>query len=180
MKQTIDGLIYEIDEDSGEILSVQPEVPAFAVHDVSSAEWVLKRLQEQDAQLDALEAQERAILDNLKTMKSRIESRRNGLLYRFKQELETFVRNNLPAGKKSWVSPYGSVQFRMNPARLKVADPAVALEWARVEAPHCIKLTEEFQISKLTAEDKTALMQNPPSGFDVTPAAESVEIKTGV
>ena len=180
MKQSIDGLIYEVDDETGEILSVQPEAPKFVVDDADKAEWVLKRLQEQDAALDAIAHQKQAILDNLSTMESRINSKRTGLLFRFKQELEDFARANLPAGKKSWVCAYGTVQFRSSPARLKVSDPAIALEWARSEAIHAIKVSEEFQISKLTPEEKDHMMEHVPSGFDVTPASETVDIKTGV
>lgn len=184
MKITENGVSYEIDAETGEILSAEPEAPKFAVTDEKSAEWVLQRIQEEEAAVAALTAQENAILENVRAMKRRHQSKADGLRYRFAGELEAFARENLNGGK-TWTCPYGSVQFRKVASRLKVADDSRALEWARTGCPDAVKVTEEFQISKLTDEAKMILKElsadeRTARGFEITPETESVSIKTGV
>lgn len=186
MKVTDNGIVYELDDETGEVLSTTPVEAKFAVTDEKSAEWVLERLQEQDASIAALNARESAILENIRSERRRIENRREGLLYRFKGELEAFARENLPQGKKSWVCPYGTVAFRRTAARLKVADPEKALEWAeKMGYNDAIKTVREFQISKLDDSAKDAMMivetsTREAAGLDISPETESVSIKTGV
>ena len=172
-----EGVRYICDSITGEVLECKA---VFRVDSVDKATWLLERLSEQDASLAALDARKKAILDNLSVMESRTKSKRNALLFKFQPELEQVARENLEKGKKSWLCEFGSVQFRTQPARLKVADPTVALEWAKLNAPETIKLTEEFQISKLTAEDRECLIEHVPSGFEVSPECETVTIKTGI
>jgi len=183
MTITENGVVYQIDEETGEVLSA--EAPGFAVEDAKSAEWVLERLQEQDALIAALNAREKAIRENIDAERRRIEHRRNGLLYRFKGELEAFARDNLPKGKKSWVCPFGVVQFRTQAARLKVADPEKALAWAKAYDPDAVKVIEEFQISKLNPAFKSRMMEDSPSsretaGLDLSPETETCQISTGL
>jgi hypothetical protein len=176
-----DGLTYTVDE-WGEIVAV--ERPGFHVNDSSSAEWLLEKLQEQDAQIVALNARKAAICENLDTQIKQAQNRRNGLLFKYEGELVEFARQNLPEKKRTWISPFGSVKFTTQPARLKVADPDRALQFAKEHNPEAIKVTEEFQISKLGADPKADLTNDAEFrqkwGFDLTPETETHKVETGV
>ena len=171
----IDGIKYSIDLETGE----STVVTEFHVSDDKSAEWVMERLLTADCELTAILKREESILENVRKMKAQIESRKAALLWKFKNELEEFAKQNLPKGKKTWACPFGSIAFRTNPSKLKVSDPLLALEWAHCFAPEAIKVSEEFQISKLPDGAKADLMAAPVSGFEVTEESETATIKTG-
>ena len=183
MKETIDGIQYDVDEMTGEITAA--DAPGFAIEDEESAKWVLQRIIHVDTQLAAVAAEKKALIDNLGVLESRLLRRKEGLEHRFTDELARFARENLDKGKKSWVCAFGSVSFRTNPARLKVSDPEKALAWGLANDPASVKTVQEFQISKLKEEFKTRFMEDSPTsraaaGLDLAPEQETVQIKTGV
>lgn len=180
----IDGLIY--DAETGECLgAVSPE---FHVTDQASAEWVMHKAFDLDADIVAIGARLKALSENLGKMKADKERQRSGLLYRFGPELEKFARENLPKGKKTWVCPYGSVAFRATQGGIKVLDPALALEVAQTEGmQNAIKTTESFLVSQLTEAQKGLIESKFGShdprwsrAFQKTEPGESSTVKTGI
>lgn len=172
-----DGVTYTVDASTGEVLDAKSE---FHVDSAEKAEWVLEKLSDLDASRTALEARRDAVLNNVAIMESRIKAKQNALLFRFQQELQDFAAQNFEKGKKSWVCPHGKISVRTSGEQLFVSDKDKALEWAEKEAPHAVKVTREFQISKLTDADRMNLESDRPDGFDVEPARESWKIETGV
>lgn len=170
MTETIDGVVYTIDEETGEMTA---EVPAFAVKDAESAEWVLERVQTLEAQDAALRARQEAILANIATERSRIDARKKGLLFRFEGQLAEFARENLPKGKKSWVCPYGTLGFRTTRGSTKVLDKDLAVEWAQANAPDAVKVETSVLVSKLPETDL-------PPCFEVVAPEERFYIDSGV
>ena len=170
MTETIDGVVYTIDEETGEMTA---EVPAFAVKDAASAEWVLERIQQLDAQEAALKARQEAILANIQTERGRIDARKKGLLFRFEGQLAEFARENLPKGKKSWVCPFGTLGFRTSKGSTKVLDKDVALAWAQDNAPEAVKVEMSVLVSKLPD------VELPPC-FEVTQPEDRFYIDSGV
>lgn len=179
----IDGIVY--DAETGEVLGTVK--PKFEVNDQESAEWVFKKLLDADAELAALAARKKALLENLGAMERNVQQRRDGLLYRFAPELENFARENLPKGKRTWTCPYGSVSFRATSGGIKVLDDALALEVAQTEGmQNAIKVTEAFRVSQLTDVQKELIVSKFEShdsrwarAFAKTDPGESATIKTG-
>lgn len=173
----VDGVKYQIDLETGE----STVLTEFHVEDEKSAEWVMEKLLDADCELSAIVKREESILENVRKMRSAIESRKAALLWKFKNELEEFARQNLPKGKKTWACPYGSISFRTSGGKLKVADPERALAWAKEHDVDAIKVTEEFQISRLDESWKAVIIEKGAEerGFEVTPEIETATIKTG-
>lgn len=184
----IDGLLFDIE--TGECLGVW-EKPAFHVTDTEKAEWLMRKLWDYDADILALEAREKAILENIGKMKADVKQRRDGLAYRFGPELEQFAKENLPQGKKTWACPFGSVSFRASHGGVRVVDEKSALEIAQKSGwANAIKVTEEFRVSQLTPLQadtvKAWLTESDPSqdivgnAFKIVEPQDLATIKTGV
>lgn len=174
----VDGVKYQIDLETGE----STVITEFHVTDEKSAEWVMEKLLDADCELSAILKREESILENVRKMRSAIESRKAALLWKFKNELEEFARQNLPKGKKTWACPYGSIAFRTTGGKLKVSDPEKALAWAKENGvTEAVKVVEEFQISRLDDSWKAVIIERGAEerGFEVTPEVETATIKTG-
>lgn len=174
---------YLVDPDTGEVLGLVNK-PKFEVNDQSSAEWVLEKMQTEDAEILALQARLKALTENLTTMLKSHQQKRAWLEMRFGPELARYAKDNLPKGKKTWTCPYGKVSFTSTPEKLKVRDKNIALKWAHDECQEAIKVIEDLVISSIPAETVEALLSAPMTadtfGFAIVPAGERVSIKTGV
>lgn len=178
----IEGYVYDLD--TGECLGPQTPSPKWQCDSPEKAEWVLEKLQTVDSEITALEARKAALTKNLDTMIGEQQKRRDSLMFRFSNELAEVGRQNLPAGKKTWTCPYGSVAFRSVGASVKIADEEKALIAAEAAFPEAVKTTKSVLVSKIPDDTKAQIMDDPHMaarlGFDIVPARESVTIKTGV
>lgn len=179
----IDGLIIDIE--SGEV--VGQERPEFRVTDEASAEWVLEKIMnaEADAARDRLKL--KAVVERLEASIKASEKRAEWFRSRYGSELEEFARERLQDSKtKTLKLTWGSISFRTVKGGLRVADPEAALTWAKQYAPEAVKVTEAFQITKLGDDWRTTLTTvTPPEqlaerGFAIAEDSEVVSIKTGV
>ena len=175
----IDGVI--VDAETGEVVGLaQPE---FQVTDQASAEWVLEKIM--DAELDAAREQMklRALSENIQSKINRSNARAEWLRARFATELEVFARKELDGAKtKTWSSPFGKLALRTTKGGLRVLDKDLALAVAKSKGyTEAIKVSEEFQISKLDDAHRADLEANPDGqAFILKPDEEKFEIKTGV
>lgn len=191
----VDG--YVIDIETGEVLGHSKVDGDFVVDTKEKAEWVLKRFARVDANLAALDTtpellEAKALIANSESIRQEFLRRRDWLTKRFEAELGEFARRELEGSKtKTWKSIFGQIALRLVPGRLKVKDGEKALLWARSNATNAIKTSEEFQISKLTDEQRAKVslfLRNEAlkldelafDAFEVTPDSETVTIKTGV
>ena len=176
----LDG--YLVNPETGEVVGLVDST--FHVTDEKTAEWVMEKMQEEDAAALALTARLQAIQDNLSTLRKRHENRRSYLETKFADELTAFARTQLDGKIKSWTCPYGTVAFRSTPQGLKVSDEELALQFAKEFHPQAVKVTERFLISKLDKVSKDYLAVDEKMrtdyGFEVVPAGETVSIKTGL
>lgn len=179
----VDGMIWNED---GECLGVW-EKPSFHVDTQEKAEWLMEKLSGYDAEVLALDARLKALSENLGKMKADVQRKRDGLAYKYGPELEKFAKDNLPAGKKTWVCPYGSVAFRASHGGVRVVDDRLALEMAQKSGwANAIKVSEEFRVSQLT-EAQTLEIKNfyaPENdmgrAFKIVEPSELASVKTGV
>lgn len=175
----LDGVI--VDAETGEVVGL--EKPEFTVTDESSAEWVLERIME--AELDAYREgmKLRALSENVQIKINRANARAEWLRARFATELEEFARKKVEGSKsKTWSSPFGKLSFRTVKGGLRVLDKDLALAVAKSRGyTEAIKVTEEFQISKLSDMDRAYLEEScDGQAFIVKPDEEKFDIKTGV
>lgn len=184
----IDGWLY--DSESGECLGpAELPKPEFAITDDESLNWVLNKFLQTEATIAAIDNNDavvhaRAVIANAEAMKKEQQNRLNGLHFRFDNEIEHYVKPLLDGKKsKTHKTLFGSVSFRTSKGGLRVKDAAAALQWVKEQGnalAHTIKTTEEFQISRLTDEERETLANIVPEGFDVKPDSESMAVKTGV
>lgn len=145
---TDEGLVYDVDPETGEVLAVHPPEPEFVIDSRERADWVLGKMLHLDAEIAAIDTaaivqQARAILENAEAKKKDLARRRAALEWRFGPELAQFAKANL--GKtKTWKGYYGSVSFRATPAKLKVSDPVKAAWWALEACPGAARV--EFDL----------------------------------
>jgi hypothetical protein len=179
--ETIDGLVWDVE--TGECLGVATPEP-FIIADEDSANWVLKKMQEAEAKIEAIDKTPeviaaRALIANADSMKKDAERRYAGLERRFGKELARWAKGQLQGKSKTFKGIFGSISFRDASDRIVVADEELALTWAKVHAPSAIKRTEKFLISE--AKDKID-MKNPiaKKAFAIEKGGETFKIKTGV
>jgi len=152
---TLDGVVYEVDPETGEVLSARPEFTEFRVDSREHADWVLGKMMAIDAELAALEnsdvvQQARAILANADAMAKELRSRRASLEWRFGPELAEWAKGQLTK-TKTWRGLYGSVSFRSTMAKLKVADADKAAWWALGACPDAARVT--FDLAAIADPD---------------------------
>jgi hypothetical protein len=151
----------------------------------SDAEWVMDRRAHIVAKQNAVERQKAEALERMERKSKQLAADLARFDGRFQDSLFEIARANFPKGKKAWISPYGSVEERTTPASVKVADPALALEWAKANYPEAVVQPEappaSFSIQLLPKDAKKAFIEAPDSvagtGLSVTPATEKTTIK---
>lgn len=179
--EILEGKIY--DAETGEYLGDVVE-PTFKVKDEESLNWVLGKILEAESEyasiLNSPEViKANAVLANAVAMQAEKQKRIDWFTNRFSPEIAEYVRPMLK-DSKTFKTVLGSVGFRTVKGGLRVTDKEKALEWASRNALGAIKTTQEFQISKLTDEDRESLTTNVIPGFDNVPDREVVTIKSGV
>lgn len=183
---TADGLLYDVDPETGEILSVEP-VERFEVDSRERADWVLAKLLQIDAELASLEhsqivQQAKAIIAGAEAQSAALRRKRSALEWRFGPELGAFARREIAGGKsRTWHGLYGSIAFRSAPARLKIVDHDAAGQWALASCPEAAKV--ECLVSLIPSVIREAILAGEvpaPRGIEVRPASETVTIKTRV
>ena len=174
---------------------VVPE--GFQVRTLDDFNWVMRRMLAVESQIMAVEQSAdviaaKAIVKNAAAMRDRLYKRYASLENFFGPDLGEFARQQLEGKKeRTFYSPFGSVGLRKKAGGLKILDKDVALSVAKMEYPDAVKVTEEFQISKLTAAQKQEAIDGLSGSlwaesdlmrkaFAVEPPSETVTIKTGV
>lgn len=143
----------------------------FAVVDLQTANWVVRKIQEARAYAEAVGEWAEA-----ETRRARAEE--ESLLFQFGSGLQAVLRAELDAQKnrrKSVNLPAGSMGLRAEPQRLKVEDETKALEWARNHCPDAIKTTE--RLSKTSLNAHFTAKGETPDGCTVQEAAERFFIR---
>lgn len=191
--EVVDG--YLIDSRTGEVLEYVGR-PEFHVTDDGSAEWVLERRGEIEADLAAILARREAILANLDRLEREQAARLKAWDWRFAGELEQFARGRLEGGRKrTWQCPFGSVAIRKTPARWTWADAPDAKEravdWADRHHPQLVVETVERKVPLDRLKDAAVLHCSQVGGeivdytevarfLSYVPESEKVTINTGV
>ena len=175
LKTLIDGSWY--DSETGEYL--HEDIQEFSVNDDSSLEWVMERIFNAEASKNAEQAKLEALIANCERKINRASSKAKWLRDRFSAEVEAYAKTKLDGKSKFVDTPYGRISFRTKKGGLRVADKDTAMEVAKLLGwNNAIKTTEEFQISKLT-DDQRVKAQNYPA-FVTEQETEQMSITTGI
>ncbi len=150
-----------------------------AIASQEALEVVLERMADVESQLVALKTKHEAIIENCRKLEVK---KANYLAYLkgvHSNPIEVYVKSRLEGQKsRTLTTPYGQVSFRTVKGGLKVSDKGLALATAhKLGMVEAIKVTEEFQISKLTDEQRDAIATTLPEGFEMVPDRESMSIK---
>ena len=166
----LDG--YWVDPETGERVAKE----GFHVTDIPSAEWLLEKLQGLDADMAAIDNRKALVIANLDTMKAHKQRQYNGLLYKYRLELEAFAKEQLEGSKlRSWVCPFGAVKFRYVNASYKL-NPEMeeqCLEWCERNLPDAVKVTKKVLVSQIPDITRANL-----KFFEEVPESESCTVVT--
>jgi len=173
--QIIDNLV--VDADSGEVLG--NAITEGVIDSHSSLEAVLEKIGEVEARLYAQQLRHQAILENCRKLEVKTASYLAYLKGIYNAPIEAYAKTRLEGQKtRTLTTPYGSVSFRTVKGGLKVTDKGMALATAhKLGMMEAIKVTEEFQISRLTDEQRDAIVTTLPEGFEMVPDKETMSIK---
>ena len=150
-----------------------------AIASQEALEVVLERMADVESQLVALKAKHEAIIENCRKLEVKKASYLAYLKSVYNAPIEAYAKSRLEGQKsRTLTTPYGQVSFRTVKGGLKVSDKGLALATAhKLGMVEAIKVTEEFQISKLTDEQRDAIATTLPEGFEMVPDRESMSIK---
>lgn len=160
------GIVYTADALTGEVLSC--DKPRFAVDSADAAEWVMQQLFDVECEFAAAIEREYALMENIRRLKSRIESRKNALLWRFSPELEHYAASVLAGSReRSIVTPFGSFGFRKSREQREIVDEDAAIAFAEANAPEAVKVTKKVLVSKLPPGAEGVVTRPPEDTFFV-------------
>jgi hypothetical protein len=150
-----------------------------AIASQEALEVVLERMADVESQLVALKTKHEAIIENCRKLEVKKASYLAYLRGVYSNPIEAYVKSRLEGQKsKTLTTPYGSVSFRTVKGGLRVANNDLAASYAfNTGLSHAVKLTFNFQISKLTDEQRDAIATTLPEGFEMVPDRESMSIK---
>jgi phage host-nuclease inhibitor protein Gam len=180
----IDGMIVNVE--TGEVIGVDaPE--EFRVKDEDSFNWVMSKMLDADSRIASIlthpeVVKAKAILANAERITKDAQNRRSWFERRFGDELAEYAKTQIDGGKsKTFKTVLGAISFRVKKGGLRVEDKEKALKTAQFNGwTNAIKVTEEFQISKLDPAQKELAEAKLLPGFTVEPDTETWSISTGV
>jgi phage host-nuclease inhibitor protein Gam len=172
--QIVDNFVVDLD---GVILG--EVVTEGAIASQEALEVVLERMADVESQLVALKTKHEAIIENCRKLEVKKASYLAYLKSVYSNPIEAYAKSRLEGQKtKTLTTPYGQVSFRTVKGGLKVSDKGLALATAhKLGMVEAIKVTEEFQISKLTDEQRDAIATTLPEGFEMVQDRETMSIK---
>lgn len=153
----------------------------FTIKDDSSLEWVMEKLFNAEADEKAEADKIAALLKAYEGRRKKKAARTEWLRARFSSEIEAYAKTKLDGKTKYVDTPFGRIAWRTSKGGLTVSDKLKALDFAQLNGfTNAIKVTEEFQISKLDPAQKDLILAKLPEGFEVKPESETCTIKTAV
>ena len=142
-----------------------PSAPeSFAVHDASSANWLVRKIVEA-----------RAYAEHVKQWAAmevrRAEREERFFLERFGAQLEAWARPQISdSRRKSLKLPAGTVGFRTEPVHLEVKDETKLMAWCQHNLPDAIRV--QTQVLKSLVNDHVEKTGECPDGADLTGGGE--------
>lgn len=175
------ALAYTLEDDAPE------PVERFSVKDRSSAEWVMRKLAETEAEIseiqDSIEMEVARAAVRIRTRGEQIltplRRRHQFFTLGYAKQLQDWARTQITDKKRSVKLIHGSVKFTRKPERVQVTDPEKALQWAKeLDLEDLIKSTESFKTQEFLKDWADKVPANPAlqEFAEVVPESETVKI----
>ena len=132
------------------------EKPRFTVTDESSANWVLRKLAECDAEESAIKQMADEEIERIKKraekLLSPIQRKRQFFEAVFTPQLEEFAKSRVTDTKRSVNLLHGKVGFRRGQEKLVIDDEEKAIIWAESECPDAVKVVKSLLLTPAKAQ----------------------------
>jgi hypothetical protein len=177
---------YTYYTDDGEIIGHVSTPETFRIDTTEKADWALDKRSEIEADLLAIRARKRALLENLTRLERTIEARLTWWDFRFRAEVIAFAREAIRSIKgKTLRLTYGSIAFRTSRGTNSIFDMEQAVAFVAKFAPEHVKRVETVNVKGImeaARSYKEATEEDASLGAFLasTGSSESVVIKTGV
>jgi hypothetical protein len=114
------------------------------VDDDIKAAWAFRKLAEIETKVKTVEAVAQAEIDRIAEWKKAQVAKHDRDLTFFRGQLEQYARREREHhGRRSVVTPWGSVKSRTSSPRIEVVDESTYLDWARMNWPDTVVVTEK-------------------------------------
>jgi phage host-nuclease inhibitor protein Gam len=124
----------------------------FQVKDLASADWCARKAREAEERIQERRAYVASRMLKYQEWLDSENERDEKTVAAMAAFLEPWVLREIAGGKKRSVNlPHGIAGFRRTPDRLEVADEGAAVEWARENAPHAIRVRESIDKNEMKA-----------------------------
>ena len=141
-----------------------------------------------ETRLSAETQKYKSVLENVERMVKRHKSKVAYMRTMYEKQAGKVVESLLPRDKegklrtKTYRSPWGSISLRETKPSVKVAQTGLAVQFAKLECPDAVKVTESVLVSMIPEGVKGRLMDDPAlaeaMGFSVSEGGDSVTVKT--
>lgn len=170
-----------VDIETGEVVGSAD--PQFRVRDRETAEWVLRKLADDEAELVALEARKKMLLANLDSMIADVRRHKDSLERRFSDELQAFAERELEGKKiRTLKTAYGRLAFKKVPARLVIEDEERVVAYFEQVAPEHVVVKRSVPIAEVNKVLGTYLRPEvlEPLGVKLIAERDSFRIDLGL
>lgn len=141
-----------------------------------------------ETRLSAETQKYKSVLENIEKMVKRHKSKVEYMRAMYEKQAGKLAESLLPRDKegklrtKTYRSPWGSISLRETKPSVKVTQSGLAVEFAKMECPNAVKVTESVLVSMIPEDIKVQLINDPSlaeaMGFSVNEGGDSVTIKT--
>ena len=170
--ETIEGTV-EDGAGAGSALgsALIPLPERFAVTDVRTANWVVRRVME-------ARAYGQAVKEWAEAEATRAQREEEALLMHFGAGLHQVLAEEMERARgrrKSLKLPAGTIGVRSEPVRLRVADEERAIAWAKAHLPQAVRVSE--RISRTALNEHHVLSGEIPDGCELHDSGERFYIR---
>lgn len=170
--ETIEGQVEGTVEDAPDAgFALIPLPDRFAVTDVRTANWVVRRVME-------ARAYGQAVKEWAEAEATRAGREEEVLLAHFGAGLGQVLAEEMERARgrrKSLKLPAGTIGLRAEPARLRVQDEDATIAWAKAHLPHAVRVSE--RISRTALNEHHAASGEIPDGCELAEPGERFYIR---
>jgi len=149
MNETLYELLDEIDGDYKEL------TPSFAVKDIASADWTLRKILRAQHNIEEREITAEAVRAKLNKWLAEANKPDLATIEFMQGKLESYVSDTLQGEKRRSVKlPSGTAGFRASPEHVEVQDEAAALAWCEANLPAAVKTKKYLSLTEIKASIK--------------------------
>ena len=171
---------YIVRESDGEVIGRADEPAAFAIDSSDAADWLLRKLSEEDGGIAGIDARLAAVTANLTAQRKAHERRKDYLLFRYKQQLIDFARNALTGKDRTWRGTWGTVAFRKTAGTNRITDMAAAVRFIEWHAVSRVRVERSVTVKDALDVLEAFATGTEPAWLESTGPGEKSVISTGV